>query len=336
MRHFIILFFTLLSFSLSAQLSQIQAPFSYATQFEAVEVADNGKGWAAGTCGTLVTTTDGGDTWSQVPVPANVDYEALACAPGTNCEEVFMAAEDYIYHTTNGGDTWTITEIESRDPDEFFFLDNDVVLHVTDEERIWFSNNDGQTWSSREIPNNPQADWTQIGQDILTSFQHDGGQALVRSSDAGVTWDTLYEHPEGFQKMAWNDDQNGLFFANNRQVFYTTNGGTEWTMGADNPFNNARGLIATGTTGSFQAYQFPSRLWTTADNGVTWEDQGQYKDFGQIKDVFRNGNDIYVGVSQSAIFKSSNLGEDWTNTKPAPRTRILGIDFLDDNIGVFV
>lgn len=333
MRHFTILFCTLLFSNLSAQLGIIQAPFDQATQYEAVEVADNGKGWAAGTCGALATTTDGGDSWSFVDSPANLDFEAMACVPGTNCQELFLGAENYILHSTNGGNSWTTTEIESRDPDEFFFFDNDLVLHLTDEDIIWVSEDGGDSWASREIPNFPQADWTQIDQNILTSFEHNGGQALVRSSDAGMNWDTLYEHPEGFQKMAWNDAQNGLFYANNRQVFFTTNGGQDWTMGADNPFSNSRGLIGTGTSGSFHAYQFPSRLWTTTDNGVSWEDQGQYKDFGQIKDVFRNGNDIYVAVSQSAIFKSSDLGEEWTNTTPAVRPRLQGIDFMNDEVG---
>ncbi|MEO0789155.1 MAG: YCF48-related protein [Bacteroidota bacterium] len=322
---------------ISAQSLEIQAPFDFTSQFQAIEVAPNGVGFAAGTCGSLLKTTDDGETWASIEAPmADLEYEAMACAPGTNCQAVLLTAPGFIFRSTNGGQSWTTIEVDSDFPEEFAFMDNGTVLLLTDEALILRSTDNGQSWSEVEIPAGASADWFQLDQTIYTSFRVDGTSpaeyALVRSMDQGDNWDTLYTHPSFFSDVAFQDSQNGIFYATDRNTYFTTDGGSSWTLGtADISFNQAQ-LFALGNN-VYHAHTFSNRLFTTTDAGQNWIDEGTYNNFGRANNVQYRGTDVFIAGNQSAVLKSTDLAISFEVKNEAVRSDFSEVVFFNDIAG---
>ncbi|MEM8584638.1 MAG: YCF48-related protein [Bacteroidota bacterium] len=337
MRSFLFVFLTtcLICFT-SAQTEVIQAPFDFTAQFQSVEVASNGVGWAAGTCGSLIKTTDDGESWSRQPAPLDVDFGPIACAPGSNCQGLLLAADDYIFRSTNGGQSWTTIEIESRDPDLFYFFSDGVVLLMTDEHVFWRSDDSGASWSPIDLPNFPQAAWERQGDFIYTTFRVDtdttAAYALVRSSDRGTSWDTLYTHPSYIGNIAMQDDQNGVFYSTDRMTYFTSDGGSNWTLGNDNISLNQLRLVSLGND-IYHAYYLPNRLSISTDGGINWEAQGQFNDFGRVNGVFYRNPDVFLASNQTAILKSEDLAMTFEVKMPADRDRLSSIAFFNDDVG---
>jgi photosystem II stability/assembly factor-like uncharacterized protein len=58
--------------------------------------------------GTVVTTIDGGATWTRQHNPAGfTDLTAVACPSAGTCEAVGLGSTHAVARTTDGGSTWT-------------------------------------------------------------------------------------------------------------------------------------------------------------------------------------------------------------------------------------
>ncbi|MEM8584639.1 MAG: YCF48-related protein [Bacteroidota bacterium] len=321
----------------SAQSLEIQAPFDFTSQFQAIEVAPNGVGFAAGTCGSLLKTTDDGESWAPIQAPmADLEYEILGCQPGTNCQTVLMAAPGFIFRSTNGGDSWTSIELDFFSPERFAFMDGGTVLLLNSFSDIWRSTDNGQNWSQVILPAGSSARWFQLDQAIYTSFRVEDTSpaeyALVRSTDQGDSWDTLYTHPSFFSYAVFQDSQNGMLYATDRSTFFTTDGGTSWTLGAENLTFNQPTFYPIGND-VYHAHVFPNRLSITTDAGQTWIDEGQYSSFGRANNVQYRGTDVFIAGDESAVLKSTDLAMSFEVKNEAVRADFTEVVFFDENVG---
>ncbi|MEM8584640.1 MAG: YCF48-related protein [Bacteroidota bacterium] len=320
----------------SAQSLEVQAPFDYTSQFQAIEVAPNGVGFAAGTCGSLLKTTDDGESWTLIQAPiGDLEYEVLACVPGSGCQEVLMAVPGLVFRSTNGGNSWTSVEIDTEFPDKFAFMDNDVILLLNEQDRILRSNDGAQSWTTIEMPGGPSAEWFQLDQTLYTSFRLLGASpptySLVRSTDLGVSWDTLYTHPGFFSDVVFQDEMNGIFYATSGNTFVTTDGGINWTSNSEVSLSQV-GLFALGNN-VYHAHTFPNTLFTTTDAGQTWVNEGQYNDFGRANAVQYRGTDVFIAGNQSAVLKSTDLAISFEVKNEAVRADFTEVVFFDENVG---
>jgi hypothetical protein len=95
-----------LTSSLFAQANvQHYLPASYASDFIDVYVAVNDQGFAVGTCGTLIKTTDGGQNWVTINSPTEEELLLITCRPGTGSNQVFATTRTTLFRSLNGGDS---------------------------------------------------------------------------------------------------------------------------------------------------------------------------------------------------------------------------------------
>jgi photosystem II stability/assembly factor-like uncharacterized protein len=229
--------------------------------------------WAAGTGGTYVVTTDGGNSWRAAVVPgaenlqfrdvqAVSDQVAYLLSIG-NTPDTFR-----IYRTNNGGATWQvefINELTHAFYDCFaFWTPNRGLAHSDSVGGIFpeMRTEDGETWSTiaPEMPPalSGEASFAASGTCITTQGENNawiatGGSTIARilaTTDGGNSWNA-YDTPlvsspsAGGISVEFRDGSNGVVgggdLSNNAtsQMARSSDGGQTWTLTSRPPTNGA-------------------------------------------------------------------------------------------------
>ncbi len=238
-----------------------------------VSFVDSQTGWVVGNLGTLLATTDGGESWSAQEVGA-IDLAAVDFVNAASGWTV--GAGGVILHTADGGATWSSQASGTAEPlTDVDFVDaasgwavgaNGVILHTAD---------GGATWS-------PQASGTAAG--LLSVSFADGSTgwavpssgfgALLSTLDGGSRWQEI-DTGSGAILLAvdFPDASNGWAVGSFGEAVRTADGGASWVRQStphpphwlhDVEFVDA----ATGW-----AVGFNGQVLATSTAGEVWEDQ---------------------------------------------------------------
>jgi photosystem II stability/assembly factor-like uncharacterized protein len=120
MRFLILLLFSAVTVAQSGPRVQT----SHTTEnLRGVSVGTRQVGWASGTHGTYLRTSDGGQTWTsgQVSDATNLDFRAVV---GFSADDAFLMSsgsgdQSRIYHTSDGGQHWKL-QFTNSNPKGFF------------------------------------------------------------------------------------------------------------------------------------------------------------------------------------------------------------------------
>ncbi|MGA8492196.1 MAG: hypothetical protein WB711_17345 [Terriglobales bacterium] len=241
----------------------------------AVSPVDDRVVWAAGTGGTYVVTTDGGNTWKAAVVPGaeklqfrdvygvsdQVAY--LMSVPNTSGTTDFR-----IYKTVDGGATWKI-EFTNHTKNAFydcfaFWSPNRGVTQSDSVNGVFpdIRTTNGTTWQSiaKNMPPalSGEASFAASGTCITTEGRNNawiatGGASVARilaTRDGGDTWNA-YDTPlvssasAGAISVAFRDSQNGIVgggdLASNKSADVATShdGGQTWSLTNKPPVSGA-------------------------------------------------------------------------------------------------
>ena len=234
--------------------------------------------WAAGTGGTYVVTTDGGDTWKSAVVPGaeNLQFRDVY---GVSDKVAYLLSignntTDFrIYKTTNGGATWTIqftNETTNAFYDCFaFWTPTHGIAHSDSVNGVFpdLRTKDGTTWHSIAANMPPalsgEASFAASGTCVATEGERNawiatGGSTIARilaTRDGGDTWaafDTpLVSSPSaGGISVAFRDPWHGalgggdLASNNSAAMAISEDGGQTWTLTNKPPVKGAIFCIA--------------------------------------------------------------------------------------------
>ena len=220
--------------------------------------------WAAGTGGTYVVTTDGGENWRAGVVPG-ADSLQFRDVQGVSDKVAYLMSignntTDFrIYKTTDGGVNWTIqftNETVNAFYDCFaFWTPNHGITHSDSVSGVFpdIRTTDGMTWQSIAANMPPalpgEASFSSSGTCIATQGGRNawittGGAAIARilaTRDGGDTWNA-YDTPlvssatAGGFSVAFRDPWNGIvgggdLLTNDAADAATSNdGGQTWTL----------------------------------------------------------------------------------------------------------
>ncbi len=210
-----------------------------ASDLVAVHFADAQNGYIAGALGTLLKTTDGGETWTTVQTPSNVSFVSVAAR---SADEVFIGRVG-LYRTADSGGQWD-TDVGGF---EDFFGSIFDVLFINANEGVLtkagaiFATGDGGT------------QWEMVADTglFLDDLHHPGGRTLfatggityseifgfvsrgemARSRDGGETWDIL--QTPGINEIhaaIWENEQKGTVFTFTNKAHHTEDGGDTWEL----------------------------------------------------------------------------------------------------------
>jgi photosystem II stability/assembly factor-like uncharacterized protein len=197
--------------------------------------------------GALRHTTDGGETWSTVQPALHLNIFRVTHLGANDVWAVSLGAynsgcswsDSAICHSSNGGTTWTCYPIEE---DGWGTMDMAFVdpLHgwrvcvssgEGNEGAIFHTGDGGQTWE-RQHPHGYLGDLEQVSfVDTLHGWAAGNYGGLIRTTNGGVTWDTLsLRRSEGWGMtgVQFFDTLNGWAFSRVGYAYRSYDGGLTW------------------------------------------------------------------------------------------------------------
>jgi photosystem II stability/assembly factor-like uncharacterized protein len=291
-------------------------------------------GWAVGSAGKVLKTTDGGSNWLPVVTGIICDYHSVYFIDELTGWIVggrtpfFTNYDAYIIKTTDGGDTW-ITQYTSNEVlNDVHFIDEisgwvvgSLYPEVNNKGCILNTTDGGQNWSRLnfepgELYSVEFYD-SKIGY-VGGSNYGNGGGDVHKTSDGGNSWTTFTFPNTGDNERIMDLDVFGLdivYCLNKDRIYFTNNGGFSWV----DVFTSSNDLIRiTSKLDSYvfafdnnHSYIYKSQIYST--NWDTLATNPEVTGFTGIK--FCDNGRSYV-ITKSGIFLTSvDGGLTWDGTK---------------------
>ena len=254
--------------------------------FTGIDFVDAQHGWVVGfrgnsgvEGGTVFRTGDGGITWERLEMEEMTsavlwDVHFVDTNRGYLVGTLYGAAwGPPVLRTLDGGDSWDIPIMEDNDGEGLYAVtvSGDRAIAVGDHDYVAISNN---PWGEYEWPHGENL-FTQKYlnthyrfEDVFFADEQHGwvvgkksyqpalwGQVILATEDAGVTWETQYEHAPPLDKLFSFDFRlDKVFFLDSQ---------TGWALGGSESFyDDDQGWVHHGA------------ILHTSDGGQHWEEQG--------------------------------------------------------------
>src|ERR1044072_2196780 len=245
--------------------------------------------------GTLYRSSDGGNTWSEVPALAGISVFDIEFAPdGTT----YIGTQDSVRKSTDGGLTWATLNLGIGANDQVF----DVAIDPSDPSILWA----GIADASASQPGN-----------------------VMRSTDGGATWgDRTPPHaaPLSGTAIAVDPGDSNTAIAvfggafGGGEAWVTTDGGGSWTdRSAGLPGNPLNAVVYDGTRllvggGLLFGSQFVG-LYESPDLGVTWTPlHDETWPILVVEDIAVDPGDsarIFVAIDGGGVNRTTDGGASW-------------------------
>jgi photosystem II stability/assembly factor-like uncharacterized protein len=301
-----------------------------------------GVGYAVGNFGTIMSTTDAGQTWTGLNTGITADINKVALpAPGT----IIIGGGCYDLISPNGGVSFTQMQFTVPGPkctptvtsQSFVTPSQGYVLANTGQ--VLATNDAGQTFSgnSAPIPGTQAAGGGATATDIAftsatTGFATVGG-TIVRTTNGAGSWTSVHSGGAPLNSIFFVDSNNGFAVGANSTVVRTTDGGATWTnrslSGAGGPYNFLRVRCANSTRCLLNA-EGSTGVVRTDDAGAT----GSFISFGATPinaSAFASPSQAVAGAANGAMFVSADGGVTWTQVGGSLGRQLTGMRALNAN-----
>ncbi len=318
-------FFSVLALIATPLLSATVAQAQWTTQrapgqypLTDVHFTDADHGYASAAVGELMKTSDGGQTWRNVPTGVSSSLrDVYFVTPDTG---YVVGNVGVIIGTTNGGQTWTHHDLANlgSSVNGVYFQTGRTGL-VTQGDQIMRTTDGGQTWAVTYTYNGSLAIFTfrfLKFTDATTGYAVGGYSGsfgnvaqVAKTTDGGQTWQLLPSTANGVEMggisaAAFPDAATGYVADIQDRLFRTTNGGESWEIVGQGNFGSIYGLYFTDALTGYGA-GYGGNLRRTTDGGLTWQDQRL------------NANDTYAAVYFPTPQAGYVVGSLGTGTAPA-------------------
>ena len=295
----------LLAFSLVASAAWEKQPSGTMAWLHAVHFLDEQRGWVAGTSGTLLMTTNGGQSWNALERRPTEDairdiYFSDQQTGWIVCERDIYKLRTkeeprtYLMKTVDAGRTWQRINIIGADSDARLV-------------RAVFTA-DGHGWAFGEAG------------------------ALYSTRDAGVSW-SRRPAPTRYLLLGGTflDKERGWLVGAGATILQTYDGGETWRAG----LVEAKGVRFTSVSFVEQrigwAVGTEGRIFMTLDGGRTWRAQNSTVKSDLLDVKFLNASEGWAAGHDGVLLHTTNSGIQWKvvpsgTTHPIERLFFVGRD----------
>ncbi len=281
------------------------------TQLTDLYFVDQNNGWISGQIGTMLHTTDGGQTWNYQTVPTPYGLYSVFF---TDAQNGWTSGEGgNIFHTTDGGQNW------GNQP-------TSILIDLND---LFFINAD-TGWAAGGDP---------------PSFPSSSDRIILGTTDGGNTWNIQYFQTDAtpMQSIFFIDSNNGYATGGSGELMHTTNGGNVWTQQLVANGNDFRNLFFTDINtgwvtgdGGFPSYGV---VYKTTDGGNSWNLTTLGMHQLLLGMYFTDDlNGWIVGVDYSngnmgIVYRTTDAGTNWEIQSIPSIDALFNIIFINSNTG---
>ncbi len=315
-------------------------------------------GYACGTSGLIIKTTDGGITWDTVGVASTATYWYLDFIDADT--GYVGGSTGKLLKTTNGGVSWTEIPLGSTSAVVYrIFMVNAQVGYIgtgsATPGRILKTTDYGATWvnqSSYTTATTVRGMWF-LNAD--TGFVGTTGYTIAKTTDGGATWNEVDFGSGTFYDIKFRNSQVGVAAGADGVVYRTTDGGATWTPSQTEFLKTANvyGICLNNNYGEFAELGSPEEtndVWIcteggaiakSTNDGATWTSVGASLTREDLRGIHYVSDNIAYAIGGSGtttdslgvILKTTNGGMDWSLLPFNPKFRLYAQAWIDANTG---
>lgn len=294
-----------LCLSIKSEASWVRIESGTLAWLRSVYFLDEKSGWAVGSGGTLLTTSDGGNTWKQ---NGKITGDTLRDVYFFDERRGWLLCErdryssgklplSYMLKTEDGGVTWELIDLESAGDRlvRFMFSKDGAGLAFGEGGAVWQLLEDGVSWKRNGLPTRYLLLGGQFLADAKSVLVGGGGTVLI--SKGTDEWTPSEQSPKTKERL------NSVFFLNgslgwvvgsNGQIYSTVDGGRSWSPQVSGVTNTLVDVYFADSKRGFVVGD-GGRIIETSDGGRTWRPQvtGVRGVFERL--AFAGGTGVAVG-----------------------------------------
>ena len=292
-------------------------------------------GNATGSTFNVFKTTDGAN-WTRLSLPgAGVSLLSVACSPDGS--RVSVAGEKgSVYHSDDGGATWTRTDpagLSSVTLRAVAVRGTHRLNAAGDSGTLLFSRDRGASWlsdpqrSKYDILDasfiNANTGWA-VGQQGL----------LMRTTDAGVTWNGKKVGSGTLRGVFFRDASLGWVVGDDGLIRKTTDGGATWTSQTTPVSGQYNDVSFVGDTTGWIVGN-GGAIFKTTDGGASWTKQTSGTTAALRSVSFSSATRGWAVGDNGVILTTGNGGTTWTRQSSGTNLRLNEV-YANDDLRVMV
>jgi photosystem II stability/assembly factor-like uncharacterized protein len=322
-------------------------------------------GYAVGSRGAIIKTSDGGSTW-----------ETIKSGTENNLNSVFFINKDIGYavgdegtiiKTIDGGDTWNTLKSGTTDPIGYvqFFNENMGFAVIKNSIKILKTIDGGKTWDIILMDDNDGRQLSSgffideksgfiVGCNGLIKKTNDGGKTWIDNKNISVVEKVInFTSPHGevqWKALKTSSDIgfSSIYFLSNNlgyavggsiagiagisldsycAILKTTDGGASW-IELESGIKEPLNSIYFIDENNGYATGFNGSIIKTSDGGITWSALKCGKDIEFTSTFFTDTNIGYIVGEEGTIIKTIDGGTTWVNLNSGKSNRLNSVFFL--------
>ena len=302
----------LISDNLTAQSGWIQQNGNTNKHLSEVFFVNEQKGWIVTDSSKILSTTNGGLTWSQRTLPyytpLNTVYFINENTGWVSGSYYYFVHSGVTYKTTNGGNNW-------------------IFMSYSGGQSIYFTNESTGY----------------LAVDGSGDFESGGG--IAKTTNGGLNWEGDYSH-YAFNSVTFKNTDTGFAVGlywddtghDTSSVFRTTNSGSTWEImfryNSYPVYSNALKDICVKGNNVWASGRSGSIIFSS-DNGNNWSSQILPSQCNSIFFIDEStGWTVGNGYSDtSGIYKTTDSGENWLKQRLNFTCWLHSVTFINNNTG---
>lgn len=277
--------------------------------------------------GRLMTSDDGGQTWTRV-AGGSVDSSVIQTVAVEANGRVFAGGYDFALRSDDRGASWQPVASGLRAAW--------IESLASGPDSLWASSGgpgsslftraaDGESWSVETLPGESPVLIGEIAVDAATSAVYAGGEHTLFRKAPGKAWKrsnltsflySIATDPTS-PESAWIGTESG--------VAHTTDGGSTWSYSSEAIAQAVFALVVDPErpnriyAGSYAEYECPfgcypygGSIFRSDDSGATWKQSPDvHSTVGALVFDPFDGDGLYAGTWQGGVVRSADGGETW-------------------------
>ncbi|PLX05609.1 MAG: hypothetical protein C0594_06980 [Marinilabiliales bacterium] len=186
------------------------------------------EGWVVGASGTILHSTDGGETWSAQTSGTSDELLSVGFFDANNG---WAGGSSVLLKTTNGGSSWTEFDAGSYSDVSWLQILSSSLGFFKSGSNLYKTTNGGTTWT---LMTSTAPSWQlcfideNIGFEVYGQTDDGGANWFGYGSTPPAMWDAMLSCYFVDENHGWLADGDAEGFYGGGRTFYTTDGGETW------------------------------------------------------------------------------------------------------------